>query len=76
MADKRVALNEVELDSVVGGALVWNGGVVYPKDNPDAKYSFKDYSECRAHIKKYWPGGVQNEDTLKMLEDAGLVTKL
>ena len=76
MADKRVALNEVELDSVVGGALIWDAGVVYPKDNPDAKYSFKKYSECRDYIKKYWPGGVQNEATLKMLEEAGLVTKL
>ena len=76
MADKRVPLNEAELENVVGGALVWAAGVVYPKDNPDAKYSFKKYSECRDYIKKYWSGAVQNEDTLKMLEDAGLVTKL
>lgn len=76
MSDKRVALNETELDSVVGGALIWDAGVVYPKDNPEAKYSFTKYSECRDYIKQNWPGGVQNEDTLKMLEAAGLITKL
>ena len=73
---ERVELNMNDMEDVVGGALIWESGVVYPKDNPGAKYSFTKYSACRAYIKANWPGGPQNEDTLRMLEAAGLVHKI
>ena len=31
----RVEIHEENLDEVVGGALVWDNGVVYPLGNPD-----------------------------------------
>lgn len=71
----RVQLNETELDSVVGGALRWQGGQVYPKDNPSHVYKYSSYTACTDYIKNNWPGGTHNEDTLRWLEDAGLVTK-
>ena len=74
MAD-RIEINTLELEDVVGGALVWSKDGVYPKDNPSAVYQFSDYSACTAYIKKYWKGGPQTEETLKMLEKAHLVWK-
>lgn len=74
MAD-RIEINTPDLEDVVGGALVWTKNGVYPKDNPDAIYQFKDYSACIDYIKKNWKGGAQTEETLKMLEAAGLVWK-
>lgn len=73
---ERFEINENELTDVVGGALVWESGVVYPQDDPDARYSFTSYSKCRDYIKANWPGGKQNEDTLIMLEEAGLVHRI
>ena len=74
MAD-RVEVNANELENVVGGALCWGGGDVYPQDDPGAVYHYNDYDACADYIKRHWPGGKQNEDTLKMLEEAGLVWK-
>lgn len=74
MAD-RIEINGNELDNVVGGALRWSKGKVYPKDNPSAVYRYSDYDACVDYIKRNWPGGAQNEDTLKMLMAAGLVRK-
>lgn len=71
----RVNLNDAELENVVGGALRWCDGNVYPKDNPSAVYHYSDYTDCMKYIKENWPGGAHNEDTLKMLEEAGLVWK-
>ena len=72
MADV-VKLNDDDLDSVSGGALMWAGGRVYPMDDPSAVYRFRDYDACSDYIRANWPGGAQNEDTLKMLEAVGLV---
>lgn len=72
MAD-RIELNNEQLDDVVGGALTWKGGNVYPKDDPSAVYHYSDYTACMAYIKANWPGGAHNEETLKMLKAAGLV---
>lgn len=69
----RVEINDAALDDVVGGALVWSKGIVYPKDNPNAQYHFSDYTACRDYIQKNWKGGAQTEETLKMLQAAGLV---
>lgn len=71
----REVINENELIDVVGGALRWQGGKVYPKDNPTHVYTFTDYYACTDYIKNNWPGGTHNEDTLIWLEAAGLVTK-
>ncbi|MBR3158563.1 MAG: hypothetical protein IKF14_05605 [Atopobiaceae bacterium] len=71
---ERVQLENQDLENVVGGALRWKGdGTVYPKDNPNAVYHYNDYAACLAYIKTNWSGGAQNEDTLKMLKEAGLV---
>lgn len=69
----RIEINEEALEDVVGGALVWTKGIVYPKDNPNAQYHFSDYAACRDYIQKNWKGGAQTEETLKMLKAAGLV---
>lgn len=74
MAD-RIEVNGPELEDVIGGALVWTKGIVYPKDNPNAQYHFDNYPACRDYIQKYWKGGAQTEETLKMLEEAKLVWK-
>ena len=73
---KRVEIDENILDDVVGGALVWDNGVVYPLGNPDCKYSFANYDDCRNYIKNNWTGGPQNEDALMALEAAGLIYKV
>lgn len=71
---ERVEISGANLENVVGGALRWKGdGTVYPKDNPSAVYHYSDYAACLAYIKSNWHGGAQNEDTLLMLKDAGLV---
>ena len=64
-----------DLDLIVGGALRWQGGKVWPKDNPTHKYTFTDYEACTDYIKNNWPGGTHNESTLQWLEAAGLVHK-
>ena len=69
----RINLNDEALENVVGGALVWKKGNVYPKDNPNAVYHYSDLNACVEYIKNNWQGGAQNEDTLKMLKAAGLV---
>ena len=72
---KRAELNDNLLDDVVGGALRWQGGKVWPKDNPTHIYTFDDYEAATDYIKNNWPGGTHNEDTLIWLEAAGLVQK-
>ncbi len=71
----RVELNEMEAENVVGGVLKWKAGVVYPKDNPDAKYSYVNYTECQQWILANW-NKKQDESCLQALEDYGLVHKL
>lgn len=72
MAD-RMEINDAALDDVVGGALVWSKDGVYPKENPNAVYHFSDFNACIQYIQKNWKGGAQTEETLKMLQAAGLV---
>ena len=72
----RVEIDEKMVDSVVGGALVWDGGVVYPLNNPNVKYNVSSYDACREYIKNNWTGGPQNEEALSMLEAAGLISKI
>ena len=72
---KRELIDENALEDVVGGALRWQGGKVYPKDNPSHIYTYTNYEDCTDYIKNNWPGGTHNEDTLKWLEAAGKVTK-
>ena len=74
MAD-RIEINEEALEDVVGGALVWKKGTVYPKDNPDAVYKYSDLNACMNYIRNNWKGGAQTEKTLQMLQAAGLVWK-
>ncbi len=62
-----------DLEIVTGGKLRWQGGKVYPKDDPTHVYTFTDYEACTDYIKNNWPGGTHNEDTLIWLEAAGLV---
>ena len=69
----RINLNEEALEDVVGGALVWKKDTVYPKDNPNAVYHYSDLNACVNYIKSNWKGGAQTEETLKMLQAAGLV---
>ena len=69
----RINLNDAELEDVVGGALKWSGGNVYPKDDPSKVYHYTDYVACMSYIKANWPGGAHGEATLQMLEAAGLV---
>ncbi len=69
----RMEVNENELENIVGGALVWEKGIVYPKDNPSAVYHWSDYEACTDYIKENWHGGAQTEETLIMLKNAGLV---
>lgn len=70
---QRELINENELEDVTGGALRWQGGKVYPKDDPTHVYTFTDYEAATDYIKNNWPGGTHNEDTLIWLEEAGLV---
>ena len=73
--NNRIQLDEQEMESVVGGILKWKGGNVYPKDNPDVKYRYSDYTACQQWIVANWHGA-QNEACLKALAAAGLVSKL
>jgi hypothetical protein len=74
MMTNREELNEKQVEEVVGGALKWCGGAVWPKDNPSAIYHYTDYYACIAWIQANWTGK-QTEDTLVALMDAGLVTQ-
>lgn len=74
MSDRR-EIQDAELEMVVGGALRWMGGKVWPKNNPTHVYTFSDYEKCTDYIKNHWPGGTHDEKTLQWLEDAGLVKK-
>ena len=74
MSERRELFDQ-ELENVVGGVLRWKGGVVYPKNDPDATYSYSDYSECQAWIVTNW-SGTQDESCLKAMEAAGLVHKI
>lgn len=68
----RIELNEQEVEGVVGGALKWQGGKVWPKNDPSKVYHYKDYYACIAWIQENWHG-TQNESTLQALQSAGLV---
>ena len=68
----RIELNEQQVEDVVGGALVWQGGEVWPKDDPSKVYHYTDYNACVAWLQKNW-SGKQNESTLEALKAAGLV---
>lgn len=74
MSDK-VLINEDLLDEVVGGKLRWQGGYVFPVNDPTHRYRFYDYEGCTDYIKNNWPGGEHNESTLEWLEAAGYVQK-
>lgn len=69
----RININEDALEDVVGGALVWKRDTVSPKGKPEIVYHYSDLDACVNYIKKNWKGGAQNEETLKMLQAAGLV---
>lgn len=73
----RIELNEKETEGVVGGILYWdaNTGTVYAHDNPDAVYSFTDYTECCQWLVGNW-NKKQTEACLIAMEKAGLVSKL
>lgn len=71
----RVEINMNDAEDVVGGALCWGGGNVYPQNDPSAVYHYADYDDCADYIKRHWKGGPQTEETLIMLMDAGLVWK-
>lgn len=75
MADRMKIDNEELLEDVTGGALRWQGGKVYPKDNPSHVYTYANYAAATDYIKNNWPGGTHNEDTLIWLEKAGYVKK-
>lgn len=74
MSERRELFDQ-ELESVVGGVLKWRDGVVYPKNDPDATYSYDDYSKCQAWIVSHW-SGTQDENCLKAMEAEGLVHKI
>lgn len=72
----RAEINMEDLDKVVGGALKFSKGTVYPKDNPSAEYTYTcNIADIYSYISQNWPGGAYNEETLKMLERAGYVKK-
>ena len=71
----RIELSDIESEDVVGGILKWKAGVVYPKDNPSATYSFENYNACQQWIVANW-SRIQDESCLQALEAAGLVHKL
>jgi hypothetical protein len=66
----RVELKDFETESVNGGILHWEGGQVYPKDNPSAVYNYTDYDSCLQWIVANW-SGAQKENCLMALEAAG-----
>ena len=70
---KRSEINDFELDSVVGGSLIWSKGGVYCKEDPETTYGFYSYSACREWIQNNWSGKPQDNDCLRALEDAGLI---
>ena len=72
---ERRAINDNDLQNVVGGKLEWGNGDVYTAGQPDLLYHYNDYPACVAYIKANWPGGAHGLKTLKMLEEAGLVWK-
>ena len=73
---ERILINEMDAENVVGGALKWlSSGVVYPKNNPDAKYTYTDFYDCTAWLTKHW-SGIQDEKCLQAMELDGLVHKI
>ena len=71
----RKEIDAKELEMIVGGKLCFDDGIVYPKDDPSAVYHYDDIVAVYNYISQNWPGGAYNEETLKMLERAGLVWK-
>lgn len=72
---ERIKINEIEAEGVVGGLLIWEGGVVYPMDNPNARYEYADYTACQQWLIANW-NTAQKENCLKAMEKEGLVHKL
>lgn len=74
---KRYELNDMETENVVGGLLHWDAdsGTVYAHDNPNAVYSFDDYTECCQWLVGNW-NKKQTEACLQAMEDAGLVHRI
>lgn len=71
--DKRVELDDVDVEGVVGGALQWQAGVVTVLGtNPPVQYHYGSYKKCSAWIRENW-SGPQDESCLKKLIAAGLV---
>lgn len=72
----RVEINELDLEEVVGGTLVWSKQGVYCKEDADkTMYSFSNYADCRTWIQNNWSQKPQNEEMLRQMEIAGLVHK-
>jgi len=71
--DKRVQLDDTDLEAVVGGALRWQAGVVTVLGtNPPVQYHYKSYKQCSAWLREHW-NAVQDESCLLALKDEGLV---
>ena len=71
----RTGLNRLQLKYLSGGNLVWEDGVVFPENDPDARYAFADRDACRAWIMAYW-GMRQDERCLRAMESVGLVRRI
>ena len=75
MSKREEIINESSLEDIVGGKLRWQGGYVFPVNDPTHRYKFYNYEEATDYIKNNWGGGEHNEDTLIWLEEAGYVTR-
>ncbi len=71
----RNEINDLDLESVVGGKLIYKSGVIYDKNAPDNKYKYSDITAIANYLKNNWTGGAYDEKALKMLEAAGLIWK-
>ena len=71
----RVELNEQQAENILGGILVWEGGIVYPQNKPSCQYKYVNYTACQQWLVANWDKP-QKEDCLKAMEAAGLVHKL
>ena len=71
----RIKISENQVENVVGGLLLWEGGIVHPLDDPNAKYSYTDYTACQQWLVANWDSA-QKEDCLIAMESVGLVKKI
>lgn len=70
----RIQLSDQEMEDVVGGALRWKNGEVWPKNDPSCVYEYFDYGACKAWIVNNW-NDTQDERTLEAMASQGLVRK-